>query len=77
MVGLWVSPRRTHGDSGYGHVHPFLIQHLPPAFAVQRGRTLIIPPPVSPLASGSNPNTALPSRFPAKSGRDFLPSAFT
>ena len=34
-------------------------------------RTLIVPPPVSPLASGSHPGTALPPRSPVECGREF------
>ena len=53
--------------------HPFLIQQLPPAFAIRRDHTSIIPPPLRPLASGSYPYAAPPPQFPAEYGRNFYP----
>ena len=39
---------------------PFLIQHLYLTFAIHHSHRRFSPPPLSPLASGSHPDTALP-----------------
>ena len=56
------SGRTSHNTSRdiFSGWFPFLIQHLLPAFAIHCSHRRFSPPSLSPLASGSCPDTALP-----------------